>query len=40
MVDGDYPILLFSKPAYADRAKRYGGGGELIRPEALNKVSG
>ncbi len=34
MLDGDYPILLFPKPAYADRAKRYGGGGELIRPEA------
>lgn len=34
MADGDYPILLFPKPAYADRARRFGGGERPIRPGA------
>ncbi len=34
MVDGDYPILVFPKPARADREKRFGGGEEPRHPVA------
>ncbi len=33
MASGDYPILVFPKPARADRERRSGSGGGISRPE-------
>lgn len=34
----EYPLLIFPEPAYAERAKRYGGGGKFRLPDTRSQA--
>ncbi len=38
MAETEYPLLVFPEPAYAERAKRGGGGGKLSIPDASRQA--
>ena len=38
MAEATYPLLVFPEPTYAERARRFGGGGKVRRPEASQQA--
>ena len=38
MAETEYPLLVFPEPAQAERAKRFGGGGEIRRPSPSHQA--
>jgi len=38
MAETNYPLLLFPEPTHAERARRFGGGGNLRLPAASQQA--